>query len=70
MQKRRREHRLRSVRIRGLARGRSKTVLLNVSVPARLRRYRYLEVKLDARHRVREYGERNNIVRIRLPKRP
>jgi PKD repeat protein len=60
---------LRSVRVRRLARGRFKTVLLTVRVPARLRRYRYLKVSLDARHRVREYAERNNIALIRLPKR-
>ena len=60
---------LRSVRIPRLARGRSKTVLLKVRVPARLSGYHYLKVSLDARHRVREYGERNNIARIRLPKR-
>lgn len=58
---------LRSVRIRRLARGRFKTVRLNLSVPPRLRRYRYLEVSLDAKHRVREYGEHNNVVRIPLP---
>jgi hypothetical protein len=55
--------------VRRLAPGQSTNLKLRIRVPARASGHRYLRVALDAKGRLKEYGEQNNAIYVRLPKR-
>ena len=61
--------RLRTITLRRVGVGRTRSVKLKLRLPAagRRRGYRFLRVELDAGARLREYSERNNTSYLRLP---